>query len=97
MVQEIKHNQSLLDFAIQHSGGLASLLDYAFLNGLSVSDDLTPGEKLNVPNTTAKDIDIVNYFNDKRIIPALGLNGFSLGNQDDGIGFMKIGSNFKIG
>lgn len=97
MVQEVKHNQSLLDFAIQHSGNLASVLDYAFLNGLSISDDLTPGAKLSVPENTVKDIDIVNYYNNKRIIPALGFASSSMGNQGKGIGFMKIKSTFKIG
>jgi hypothetical protein len=44
-------NQSLLDVAIQEDGCVLAVFDWAFDNGLSITDTLTPGQKIKMPKT----------------------------------------------
>jgi hypothetical protein len=45
MIRAIE-NQTLLDIAIQENGSVLSAFDYAFANGLSITDVLQTGQKL---------------------------------------------------
>ncbi len=96
MQKTIFHNQSLLDFAIQNTGDIESLFDFASENNLSITDSLSPGEKLIVPDNTKKDVDILNYYTDKEILPATAIK-YIQDETEIGIGFMKIGSTFIVG
>ena len=64
----VLHNQSLLDLALQHTGGIESIFELAVLNGKSVTDDMVAGASLLVEATTNKDI--LAYYTAKNIQPA---------------------------
>jgi hypothetical protein len=58
-------NQSLMDIAVQSDGCVLAVFDYAFANSLSITDVITPGQKLKQPSTTLfRYNDLANYFKD---------------------------------
>ena len=65
----VLHNQSLLDLALQHTGGIESIFELAVLNGKSVTDDMTAGASLLVEEATTNK-DILAYYTSKNIQPA---------------------------
>jgi hypothetical protein len=58
----ISAGQSLIDVAIQELGSVEALFDLADANGLAITDVLTPGQLLHVPDSAAMVADIVGYF-----------------------------------
>jgi len=68
----VLHNQSLIDFSIQRCGRLDDFLKIAMENGISPTDKIIPGAILKLPQNLSVDIDIVNHFTYKKIIPAFG-------------------------
>ncbi len=70
MTAIVLHNQSLLDFAIQHTGSPQNAFEIAMANDMSVTEQLTAGTELIVPETVAMDVDIKNYYSSKAIKPA---------------------------
>jgi hypothetical protein len=70
MTVTVHHNQSMLDLAVRYCGTAEAALDIAFLNGLMLTDSLTPGQKINIPTTDYGAQDVVNYFNGKAHQPA---------------------------
>jgi capsid protein len=91
-------NQSVLDAAIQESGSVMAAFDWALKNGVSITDNLEPGQQLNTPTSGFVNADVAGYFKGKKQMVATGMkkppNPPGLGT---GIGFMQIGLNFKIG
>lgn len=92
----ILHNQSLLDIAIQHTGSVENAFAIAVENGLSVSSELVPGAKLQIPNTVVVDRDIANYFATKGLQPATGITDLSIVPTGRGIGWMRIEQDFIV-
>lgn len=89
----VLNNQSLLDIAIQHTGSVANAFVIAVANGMAVSDRLRAGSILVIPGVVKNDIDILNYYTSKKIMPATALtrNDSDLVTQQKrGIGFMQI-------
>lgn len=72
MTKKILHNQSLIDFVLNHCGCLDSLLLIATTNNLSITDELLPGQNLIIPNEAIIDKNIRDYYYTKNIIPACG-------------------------
>ena len=64
--------QSLFDIATIHLGSSLGAYDLAALNGLSVTDKLTPGQELLLPPVINKSI--VDYYANKGIQPATEYN-----------------------
>ena len=62
--------QSLFDIAVQEFGSIEAAFALATLNGLSVTDELTPGTLLQKTGIINKKI--VSYYSDKNIKPATG-------------------------
>jgi hypothetical protein len=91
----ILYNQSLLDVAIQHTGGIESLFDFAIENGLSVTDDLKVGHFL-TSTKIVNNNDVVQYYKDRNTQPASGFFSNGKVNLEIGIGKMIIGTNFII-
>jgi len=46
----IHKHQTLLDVAIEHAGSTEALFTLAFINGFSLTDDVTPGKELLLPD-----------------------------------------------
>lgn len=58
-------NQSLLDIAIQEDGNVLAAFEWALANGISITEELVPGQKLFVPSSVNRDNDIAQYFKSK--------------------------------
>jgi hypothetical protein len=72
MNYKVLHNQSLLDFTLNHCGSLESILTIATVNNLSITDELIPGQVLNIPSDVIVDSYIRDYYYQKNIKPACG-------------------------
>ncbi|WP_312091089.1 hypothetical protein [Chryseobacterium sp.] len=94
---KVLHNQNLLDFAIQHTGSVANAFLIAVANNMAVSDILVAGSVLLVPDNMVKDTDILNYYSSRAIQPATALQDLKIIKEKRGIGWMKVGSTFKVG
>ncbi len=57
-----KHNQSILDIAIQQSGSVFAAFNWCVANGISITDEITPGQALKEPTTTENNFDAVATF-----------------------------------
>jgi len=64
----VLHNQSLADIAVTYCGNYDAIYEVAYLNSLSITDELIPGQKIQVP--PAYDENIVNYFKANKNQPA---------------------------
>lgn len=94
MTAIVLHNQSLLDIAIQHTGSVANVFLIAQANGLAVSDEITPGTDLIIPDTVVLDTDIKTYYTSRAIQPATALTTIIDDNTEpslEGIGYWIIG------
>lgn len=91
-------NQSLLDIAVQEDGSVLTAFEWALINGLSITDDLAPGQKLLVPNPIFRNADVADYFKGKNQMVATGISAADLAaiNPELGIGTMTIGSTFIV-
>ena len=90
----VLHNQSLLDFAIQHTGNVTNAFEIAMANGISISDDISSGSNLIVPDTVVLDTDIKTYYTSRAIQPATALTTIIDDNTEpspEGIGYWIIG------
>lgn len=65
LIIEVKDNQTLYDFTLQHCGSMEALVEVARLNGLSVTDEITPGQSLQVPEPYNKVL--VNFYINEQI------------------------------
>lgn len=93
----VLHNQSILDIAIQHTGSVFNAFAIAFANGFSVSEILVSGTTLIIPDEIKKNEDIFNYYTAKGVKPATSLTDLESITEHRGIGWMKVGSSFKVG
>ena len=98
MTEKVLHNQSILDIALQHTGAVESSFSIAIANGLSISDALSTDLSLDIPEELQKNTDVYNYYMAKELKPATAkANGQN--NEIPtlkGIGYMRIGGDFKV-
>ena len=94
---KVYERQSMLDVAVQHSGGIESVFDLAFSNGLSITDDINPYDSL-LGCESIVDSDIVDYYSNKGIVPATAatLDEIAHTIADEGIEFWAIGDDFIV-
>jgi hypothetical protein len=94
---KVYERQSMLDVAVQHSGGIESVFDFAFNNGLSITDDLNPYDTLLGCNDIV-DLDIVYYYSNKGIIPSTALTDTDISQTiaNEGIEFWTVGEDFIV-
>jgi hypothetical protein len=94
---KILHNQSILDMAIQHTGTVENSFAIAISNGISISDALSAGLTLDVPDSIQKNTDVYEYFTVKEIKPATAKTEENTEIPTlKGIGYMRIGGDFKV-
>ncbi len=93
----VLHNQSLLDFAIQHTGNVTNAFEIAKTNGLAVSDELEAGTELIIPTTVVNDVDVLQYYASRAIQPAtdITLSGDEQEEQE-GISIWGINNDFIV-
>ena len=87
--------QSLFDISVQYTGSVDNAYAIAFANNISVTDDVD-GMELEIPDSLIKDMKVLNYLDRKDVIPATGVVNRNQSNQQRGIGFMRIGVDFKV-
>lgn len=96
MESTVLHNQTILDISIQDTGNVENCFQIAVANGRSVSDELTSGMNFKGAEAPKIDEDILTYFKAKKIHPATGSNAEIDIPELGGIGYMRIGGNFKV-
>ena len=69
----VKPGQSLVDMAIETYGSINALIDLAFANGASLTDDLTAGQELKGIDFETTEREIVDFYLRKEIHPATAL------------------------
>ena len=62
---KVAQGQTLIDIAIQECGSAESAIDIAVANGISVTDELTPGTELIIPSIKSKAV--VDYYDNHGI------------------------------
>lgn len=91
MKQAAQHNQTVLDFLLHRLGSIESVMEFCFLNNISLTEDMVIGNGYEIDGMI-KDTDILNYFAVNGYIPATATTI----NTDFGIGEMSIGNTFII-
>lgn len=68
----VSAGQNLLDVAIHQTGSVFSFFEMALKNGVSLNDELVPGQKIEVFQTVYSNVDFVNFFKSKGLRIATG-------------------------
>ena len=82
--------QTLADLAIQYLGGLSSWADLARLNGLGLTDNITPGQALILPGVSDKRVAAI--FKSGGYYPAAGAINIS----NEGVAYWGIEYDFIV-
>ena len=70
MIITALHNQSLLDLALQHTGTIESVFEFAEANTLNITDDVRAGTPLYLGEGLGVRNEILNYYTAKNLQPA---------------------------
>ena len=90
-------DQSLFDVAIQEDGSVLSTFEWAIKNGLSITDNLEPGQKLSTPISVFRNDEVARYFTGKRqMIATAKIDNIEIISPQLGIGSMIIETNFIV-
>jgi len=95
MSKKTLRRQSLPDMTIQECGGLESMMEVAAANGLSITDDITPGTELKCNVVSNKKT--VEIFTANDIRPATGITNDEvnvLTGSGEGIEFWYVEHDF---
>lgn len=93
----VLNNQSLEDVAIRHCGTIEALFDIAYLNNISVTEELFADQILMIPSKDYGSQEVINYLQENKQEPASGFNNANSIIPHLGIGTMVIGQTFIIG
>lgn len=66
----VLHNQSLLDLALQHTGTIESVFEFAEANTLNITDDVQAGTPLYLGEGLGVRNEILSYYTAKNLQPA---------------------------
>jgi hypothetical protein len=93
---KVEYGQTLVDLALQSCGDESRLFELADLNGIGVTDDLVPGNMMNVPEPETKKQRIANLLRDRK--PASGVNPIPPGGElnEEGIEFWALEVDFIV-
>lgn len=89
--------QSLFDLAVQYTGTAQTALEWAMLNGISLTEDLQVGQQLTPPDVT--DQQVVLTFQVGKLIPASSITQsqiLEVLDQQEGIDFWGIEYDFIV-
>ena len=70
MIITALHNQSLLDLALQHTGTIESVFEFAEVNALNITDDVQAGAPLYLGEGLGVRNEILAYYTAKNLQPA---------------------------
>jgi len=95
MKVRVLNGQSLFDIAIQHCGDTKAAFAIAEMNGLSVTDQLTVGQDVEIPDPY--DRDVVGYFASRGINPATAINADVFDSvEDEGLDYWILEVDFIV-
>lgn len=88
----VLNNQTILDISIRYFGTADAAFEIATLNKLSLTDDLVPGQTLELPEVDYGEQETVMFFLVHKKQPATGYNEFSeVDNNEFPLGEFAIG------
>jgi len=92
----LQQGQGLMDVAVQHCGDAGALFSLALANGLSITEELSPGTILELPEVS--NVGIKKYFSDKELVPATGedSNKKFIELSPEGVDYWAISEDFII-
>lgn len=90
----VKQGQSIIDIAIIYTGDATSGFDIANLNGLAITDVLTTGQQLFVPDVIKKNI--VTLFDPKNQPATDVTQTGEPGETPEGISYWIVNKNFIV-
>lgn len=93
----VTSRQSVLDIALQHCGSLEAAFDIAQSNGISLTDDLTTGQSMSVPDAT--DAEMAQHYGVNNICPATAITTDEINdtlNILEGVDFWGIEYDFIV-
>lgn len=98
MTFKVLNNQSILDFALQHTGNSQNAFLIAKENSLSVTSYLVAGYELVIPEGVAFNREMLDFYESKKIQPATDetYNELIQPEELEGIGYWIINKNFKV-
>lgn len=94
----VKERQTLLDIALMTAGTVAAAIEIAEANGLSLTDELSDGQELEIPEPTSeREARTVRRYGAQGIDPATEASADDLASCAwGGIGFMGIEIDFEV-
>ena len=94
----VLNNQTLLDVAIRHCGTVEAVAAIAILNNISITQDLVPGQLLELPDKNYGYSEVVNYLAINKKDPATALTEAqkAITEGASGIGFWILENNFTV-
>lgn len=93
----VTSRQGLFDVALQYCGAMEAAYDIATLNGISLTDDLTNGQQLDI--TASVDNDNRQYYEVNDIKPATSITTaeiYEILGEGEGIEFWRIEYDFEV-
>ena len=69
----VTEGQSIIDIAIQEYGTALASFDLAVVNGLNLTDDLRPGQKLEIKESFYTLPEVQKYFKDRKQLIKSGI------------------------
>lgn len=96
-VKKVASGQSLFDVAIERLGSAEAAFSLAVENGLSVTDELQPGQELIIPKAFNKKV--ASLFQNRNIVPVTGVDESDDESNEltkEGIGYWAIGVDFVV-
>jgi hypothetical protein len=97
----VLNNQSVFDIAIQYFGTIEASVLIAVLNGISITDELTPGHILELPVIDYGYSEVAAYFKTEKIEPATGISVYEISEGEvvtelEGIDYWGIEYDFIV-
>jgi hypothetical protein len=74
MVVKALNGQSLPDIALQYTGMAQTAIEIARANRIDITDCLSPGTEIIIPDDIATNRNITGYYANKNITPATAVN-----------------------
>jgi hypothetical protein len=90
---QVKQGQSFFDIVLEGTGDMANILSMAIENGVSLTESLNIGHEIKPIGEIKKEFTILLT---GRFAPATMITDNSIVAPPGGIGYMQIGSTFKV-
>ncbi|UGU15221.1 hypothetical protein LS482_16230 [Sinomicrobium kalidii] len=89
--------QSLLDMTLQETGSAENVLALALQNGLSLTEDLKPGQVIEIPEEVIReqDRDVVRYYQNRNHRPATAMQN-DVVIYPEGISYWTVNIDFIV-